>query len=114
MPAFLHSLLEIFRRHERLSLTSMGGLILTAIVGIGFCSLFLLNDKAARGYQITKLDNEYQMLKEDQEVTDMLALRARSMEVIKAGSMDMVKPAPSSISYVMPVAVAQSDSVNTY
>lgn len=114
MPAFLHPLLELFRRHERFSLTSLGALLLTAIVGIGFCSLFLLNDKAARGYQITKLDNEYQTLKEDQEVTDMLELRARSMEVIKTASMDMVKPNSGEISYVLPVAVAKTNSELNY
>lgn len=72
---------------------------------IGVLSLTLLNDKASKGYQLSKLEEERQELVTDGEITDMLNLRARSMAVIEDTAVGMVKPGQEDIYYVVPVAV---------
>ena len=78
-------------------------ILCVAIMGI--ISLTTLNDKAMKGYMLTKLENEKQALVTDGEITDMMVLRARSMSVIEAAAVDMVKPGSADIVYVAPVSV---------
>ena len=74
---------------------------------IGTLSLAMLNDKASKGYLLSKLEGERQELITDGEITDMLTLRARSMTVIEENTWGMVKPERGDIYYVTPVVVAQ-------
>lgn len=84
---------------------SVGAIMVIMVMGMGIVSLTSLNDKAMKGYLLTKLENEKQILVTDGEVTDMTSLRARSMSVIEAATVDMVKPSSSDISYITPVSV---------
>lgn len=84
------------------------GIILTLIAGLmGIYSLTSLNEKATKGYQVNKLEVEKQDLVRDGEITDMLNLRARSLETVKSSDVvaRMVKPERSDIAYVTPVQV---------
>ena len=96
---------SIFLRNERFSLVSVGALMVIMVMGMGIVSLTSLNDKAMKGYLLTKLENEKQILVTDGEVTDMMALRARSLSIIEAATVDMVKPGSADIVYVTPVSV---------
>lgn len=96
---------SLFIRNERISTFSIGGLMLVATAIMGLISLASLNDKAMKGHLLTKLESERQELVTDGEVTDMLTLRARSMDEIEAKATTMVKPAREDITYVLPVAV---------
>ena len=79
--------------------------MLIATIIMGLISLASLNDKAMKGHLLTKLETERQELVTDVEVTDMLTLRARSMDEVEAGVTYMIKPAREDITYVLPVAV---------
>jgi len=105
MSQILSHLRSIFVRNERLSVASLGGLMVLATVVMGLVSLTSLNDKAMKGTMLSRLENERQELVTDGEITDMLSLRARSMDVIEAGSVGMVKPNTVDITYVMPISV---------
>lgn len=84
--------------------------MLLAVVVMGLISLTSLNDKAMKGYLLNKLESERQELVTDGEVTDMLTLRARSMDTIEENVKGMIQPSRENITYVMPVAVvAQND-----
>ncbi len=108
LPASLQAL---FTRHEKLSLASIGALLVVAMVIMSVISLTLLNGKAMNGYTLGELEQTRQQLVEDGEITDMLALRARAMDQIEAKTMDMIKPASTEITYVLPVTVvAKNDS----
>lgn len=107
-PDFLQ---KLFLRHQKLSLASVGAFLFVAMVGMGLTSLAMLNGKAMNGYQLNELEQERQQLVEDGEITEMLSLRARSMEVIESAAVGMVKPSQEEITYVLPVTVvAQNDS----
>ena len=111
LPTFIVKLQSLFHKNERLSLLSIGSLMVLAIVGMGLFSLTSLNGKAMNGYQLNELENTRQQLVEDGEITDMLSLRARAMDVIASQTTYMIKPANEEISYVMPVnVVAKNDS----
>jgi len=96
---------SLFVRNERVSVASVGALMLLAMVGMGMVSLTVLNGKAMKGYALNKLETEREQLVQDGEVTDMLSLRARSMSVVQTAAVGMVKPARENITYVVPVAV---------
>jgi len=98
---------RLFVRNEGISAFSIGSLMMVFVVLIGVLSLTMLNDKASKGYLLSKLEGERQELVTDGEITDMLTLRARSMVVIEEHSYGMVKPAREDIYYVTPVVVAQ-------
>ncbi len=105
------SLQRLFLRHQKLSMASVGTLLVITMLGMGVTSLAMLNGKAMNGYMLNQLEQERQQLVEDGEITDMLSLRARSLEVIANASLGMVKPAPTEITYVLPITVvAQNDS----
>lgn len=107
----LASLQALFSRHQKLSFASVGTLLIIIVVGMGVTSLAMLNGKAMNGYMLNELEQERQQLVEDGEITDMLSLRSRSLEVIAAASMGMVKPEQTAITYVLPVTVvAKTDS----
>lgn len=72
---------------------------------MGVVSLTSLNDKAMKGYLLNKLETERQNLVEDGEVTDMLMLRARSMDTITLKSTGMIMPSREDITYVLPITV---------
>ncbi len=111
LPAFIVKLDALFHRHQRLSFASIGSLMVISAVGMGLFSLTSLNGKAMNGYRLSELENERQQLVEDGEITDMLSLRARSMETIESQTTYMMKPSSAEISYVLPVTVvAQNDS----
>lgn len=99
------SLRSLFVRNERISMFSIGAALLLSVTLMGVLSLTLLNDKASKGYQLSKLEEERQELVTDGEITDMLTLRARSMTVIEDHAYGMVKPGRDDIHYVVPVAV---------
>lgn len=81
-------------------------LLLTAVL-MGAFSMTSLNEKATKGYQVNKLESERQDLVRDGEITDMLNLRARSLESIKTTDRVsvMVKPGHDQIVYVTPITV---------
>ncbi len=93
----------LFHRNEKLSFMSAGALVLIALALMGIVSLASLNDKAMKGYQLSQLENERQELVSDGEITEMLTLKARSMDAIEQQVRGMVKP--EHITYVMPVSV---------
>ncbi|MFA5792591.1 MAG: hypothetical protein WC897_01830 [Candidatus Gracilibacteria bacterium] len=105
MSQILSQIRSIFTRNERLSLASVGGLLLLATFAMGLVSLTSLNDKAMKGTQLSRLENDRQELVTDGEVTDMLSLRARAIATIEAGSTHMIKPGTTDITYVMPISV---------
>jgi len=105
MSTLTLTLRSLFVRNERISSFSLGGLMLIATVVMGLISLASLNDKAMKGHQLTKLESERQELVTDGEVTDMLTLRARSMDVIESRVTGMMKPDREDIIYVLPVTV---------
>lgn len=108
LPSFLQTL---FSRHKKLSLASVAGFLIFSMLGMGMISLATLNGKAMHGYMLNELEQERQELVEDGEITEMLSLRARSMEVIESASAHMVKPTQDQITYILPVTVvAQNDS----
>lgn len=106
MQTLFHILRSLFLRNERISSFSIGGFMLLAVTVMGIISLTSLNDKAIKGYVLNKLETERQELITDGEVTDMLTLRARSMDTVEAKVTYMVEPSREDIVYVMPVAVA--------
>ncbi len=115
MPALLSylpaSLQALFSRHQKLSLASIGVVLVLAMTVMGIISLAMLNGQAMNGYTLNELEQERQQLVEDGEITDMLSLRSRSLEVIAAASAGMVKPEQTEITYVLPVTVvAKNDS----
>ncbi|QQR55470.1 hypothetical protein IPG41_02865 [Candidatus Peregrinibacteria bacterium] len=119
MPALLSylpaSLQNLFLRHQKLSLASVGTLLVLAMVGMGTVSLTMLNGNAMNGYTLNDLEQDRQALVEDGEVTDMLSLRARSMEMIEAATLDMVKPTQNEVTYVLPITVvAKNDTEFAY
>ena len=99
------TLRTLFLRNEKLSSVSLGGMMLLSLVVMGVVSLTSLNDKAIKGYSLTKLENEAQELVSDGEITEMLNLRARSMDAIESQVTYMMKPDRSNITYVVPVNV---------
>ena len=83
--------------------------MLLSLIVMGVSSLASLNEQATKGYMLTKLENESQELISDGEITEMLNLKARSMDAIENKVSYMVKPDRQNIVYVVPVsAVAQS------
>lgn len=105
MTKIISKIRSIFVRNERISVASIGGTLILATFAMGLISLTSLNDKAMKGTELAKLENDKQELVTDGEVTDMLSLRARSMGVIEMGARGMVKPDSSNIVYIMPVTV---------
>jgi hypothetical protein len=113
----LHDLFELaasgdlFRGRSFSRLASLGGFLVAVTLVMGMISLTVLNGKAVKGYQLNELEQERQVLTEDGEITEMLTLRARSMDVIEQKSGYMLKPSREAVTYVMPVTVvAQNDS----
>ncbi len=99
----------LFLRNEKLSMLSLGGVMLIAVILMGVVSLASLNDKAMKGYVLSQLENERQELVSDGEITEMLMLRARSMSAIEEQVSYMVKP--ETVTYVVPVStVAENPS----
>ena len=85
----------------------IGSSLLVLAVMMGAFSMTSLNEKATKGYQVNKLEAERQDLVRDGEITDMLNLRARSLESIKETDRvsAMVKPGFEQIVYVSPITV---------
>lgn len=105
------SLQVLFSRHQKLSLASIGVVLVISMAVMGLISLTMLNGQAMNGYTLNQLEQERQQLVEDGEITDMLSLRSRSLEVIAAASAGMVKPTQTEITYVLPITVvAKNDS----
>jgi hypothetical protein len=106
------TLRTLFLRNEKLSSVSIGGVMLLSLIVMGVISLTSLNEKAMKGYVLTKLENEQQELVSDGEITEMLNLRARSMEAINEQVSYMVQPDRSAITFVVPVSVVASAEPN--
>ncbi|MFA6024211.1 MAG: hypothetical protein WC777_03280 [Candidatus Gracilibacteria bacterium] len=107
MSRLISSFHSLFLRNEKLSMISLGGVVGLSLLAMGIVSLTSLNDKAMKGYLLNKLENERQELVSDGEITEMLTLRARSMNTVEEQVTHMVKPAV--IDYIMPMnTVAQT------
>lgn len=105
------TLQNIFSRHERLSTVSAAALMMLAVALMGIVSLMTLNDKATKGYVLNELEDQRQELITDGEITEMLILRAASMNSIQNDPMvqGMIEPERTDIVYVVPMtAVAQN------
>ena len=102
----------LFLRNERLSMLSLGGAMVLSLVIMGVVSLASLNEKAMKGYLLSKLENEGQELVSDGEITEMLTLRARSMDAIESQVTHMV--APETVTYVMPVSVVAQNQESAF
>lgn len=111
MPRLLTTFQTLFLRNEKLSMLSLGGVIILSLVIMGVVSLASLNDKAMKGYVLSQLENERQELVSDGEITEMLTLRARSMDAIESQVTHMVKP--ENITYVVPVSVVAQSQEKT-
>ncbi len=107
MNATYQLLQNLFLRNERVSLLSLGGLMITAMVFMIVVSLAALNNKATKGYVVNQLEQERQELVADGEVTDMMTLYARSMSNMeeRAYELNMRKAPDDRIAYVLPVTV---------
>ncbi|MFA4814644.1 MAG: hypothetical protein WC653_00905 [Candidatus Gracilibacteria bacterium] len=112
MNKFTTTFQTLFLRNEKLSMLSLGGVMLLSLIIMGVISLTLLNDKAMKGYLLTKLENEGQELISDGEITEMLMLRARSMDAIEAQVAYMVRP--EVVTYVMPISVVAQNQENAF
>lgn len=98
---------NLITKLEELNPTYISACVITLAVVMGAYSLTSLNEKATKGYQVNKLESERQDLVRDGEITDMLNLRARSLESIKETDRVsvMVKPGHNEIVYVTPITV---------
>lgn len=105
MPEIIPTIRNLFVRNERISLFSVGAILLIVIVLMEVVSLTMLNDKASKGYLLSMLEEERQELVSDGEITEMLTLRARSMTYIEENSRGMYKPERGDVYYVTPVTV---------
>lgn len=112
MPRLYATFHTLFLRNEKLSMLSVGGAMLLSLVVMGVISLTSLNEKAMKGYLLTKLENEGQELISDGEITEMLTLRARSMDTIQSQVTHMV--APETVTYVMPVSVVAQNQESAF
>lgn len=94
-------------KDQRLTAFSVAVLIVMLIMLMGILSLASLNDKATKGYLVNKLESERQDLITDGEISDMLILRARSLEIIESSDTvkRMVKPDRENMVYVTPITV---------
>lgn len=103
----MNTLIATLYKDERLNALTVGILLLALAVIMEVFSLTSLNDKASKGYLVNKLESERQDLVRDGEITDMLNLRARSLESIKTSDTvtRMLKPSRENIVYVTPVTV---------
>lgn len=86
----------------RIGMISLILTIIFLITGMSLLSLTQLNETATKGYQINRLEKEYQELVTDGELTDRLLLQARSLEAIKNNEVvrRMIKPAKDQITYL--------------
>lgn len=110
MNTALATIRNILSRHERLSTVSAAALMMLSVALMGLVSLMTLNDKATKGYVLNELEAQRQELVTDGEITEMLSLRAASMNSIQSSDLvrRMVEPERSDIVYVLPMsAVAQ-------
>lgn len=96
---------NLFRRDDRFSAFSMGTVLVLLAVFMGIFSLTSLNEKATKGYLVNKLESEKQDLVRDAEITDMLNLRARSLETIRTSAIVTRMVKPDQIVYVTPITV---------
>ncbi|MBI4127424.1 hypothetical protein HY463_01825 [Candidatus Peregrinibacteria bacterium] len=96
---------NLFRRDDRFSAFSMGAVLVLLAAFMGIFSLTSLNEKATKGYLVNKLESEKQDLVRDGEITDMLNLRARSLETIQTSNVVARMVKADEIVYVTPITV---------
>lgn len=101
----MNGIQKLFRSDERFSAFSMGSVLVLLAVVMGIFSITSLNEKATKGYLVNKLEAEKQNLVRDGEITDMLNLRARSLETIQTSSVVARMVKADQIVYVTPITV---------
>jgi hypothetical protein len=111
LDQIVSSVQTLFVRNERISMLSLGMALISALIGMSLLSLTMLNSKSTNGYQLNQLQSVRVELTEDMEITEMLNLRAMSLDSVMKSEvvMNMTEPGREQVTYVSPLSATYAE-----